>query len=285
MTTKQAIFIMAVNAVVSLIISVSVFLILGRPANPLVESQVESRAPSPSSSPTGAMGPGPAPSAERAVSTAETVTYVAQPGDSLSGIAEKFDVPVEDIMQANGIANPDFLRVGQELIIPIGGLPPATPTLSVSPTSTETPLPFEPPTPLPSETRMSVPAVTATPKPTVVTATRQPQLQVRIKDVLAPGYLAREMVIIYNTGPQPINLKDWTLSDVEGNVYTFPDILLWGNETSLRIHTASGEDTATDLYWNREAATWGKADKADNEATLKDDQGNIVDVYSYKASR
>lgn len=278
MTTKQAIFIMAVNAVISLIISVAVFLILGRPANPIAEGQP----PSSASSPTVAMGPSTAPPAKTAVSTAEAVTYVVQPGDSLSGIAEKFDVPVEELMRANGITNPDFLRVGQELIIPVGGLPPTTPTLPLSPTPTETPLPFEPPTPLPSKTRMGVPAVTATPKPTtVVTATRQLQSQVRIRDIIAPGSLSGEMVIIYNT-KQPLNLENWTLSDVEGNVYTFPDILLWGNEASLRIHTASGEDTATDLYWNLDEAIWGKAD---NEATLQDDQGNIVDVYSYEVPR
>jgi LysM repeat protein len=257
-TTKQAIFIMAVNAVISLIISVTVFLILGRPASPIAEGQP----PSSASSPTVAVGPSTAPPAKTAVSTAEAVT--------------------EELMRANGITNPDFLRVGQELIIPVGGLPPTTPTLPLSPTPTETPLPFEPPTPLPSETRMGVPAVTATPKPTtVVTATRQLQSQVRIRDIIAPGSLSGEMVIIYNTG-QPLNLENWTLSDVEGNVYTFPDILLWGNEASLRIHTASGEDTATDLYWNLDEAIWGKAD---NEATLQDDQGNIVDVYSYEVPR
>ncbi len=277
MTTKQAIFIMAVNAVISLIISVSVFLILGQPTNVMVERQPPSSPPSP----TVATVPSTAPPAETAIATAEAVTYIVQPGDSLSGIADKFGVPVEDLMRANNITNPDFLIVGQELIVPIGGLPPSTPTLPISPTPTETPLPFEPPTPLPSETRMSVPAVTATPQPTAITATRQLPSQVRIRDIIAPGDLSREMVIIYNTG-QPINLKNWTLSDVEGNVYTFPDILLWGNEASLKIHTASGEDTATDLHWNLDKAIWGIAD---NEATLIDDQGNIVDVYIYKVAR
>jgi hypothetical protein len=45
-------------------------------------------------------------------------TYIVQPGDMLSAIAERYSVSMEAIIQVNHISNPDSLEVGQELIIP-----------------------------------------------------------------------------------------------------------------------------------------------------------------------
>src|SRR3972149_8472334 len=46
------------------------------------------------------------------------VRYVVQPGDTLSSISLRFDVPMEEIVQASKLANPDDLNVGDVLIIP-----------------------------------------------------------------------------------------------------------------------------------------------------------------------
>lgn len=45
-------------------------------------------------------------------------TYTVQPGDTLSAIAQQFGVTVEAIAAANGIEDPDFIDVGQVLLIP-----------------------------------------------------------------------------------------------------------------------------------------------------------------------
>ena len=37
--------------------------------------------------------------------------------DTLNAIAEKFGVPIEEIVKANNLTNPDVLSIGQELII------------------------------------------------------------------------------------------------------------------------------------------------------------------------
>jgi LysM repeat protein len=50
--------------------------------------------------------------------THPTRSYVVQSGDTVSGIAAAFGMPVWPILQANPQANPDWLRVGQELTIP-----------------------------------------------------------------------------------------------------------------------------------------------------------------------
>ncbi|MCX6035185.1 MAG: LysM peptidoglycan-binding domain-containing protein, partial [Chloroflexi bacterium] len=46
-------------------------------------------------------------------------TYIVQPGDMLSAIAERYSVSVEVIVQANNISDPDSLEVGQTLTIPV----------------------------------------------------------------------------------------------------------------------------------------------------------------------
>ncbi len=56
-------------------------------------------------------------SAPSAGKTAET-TYTVQPGDTLGGIAQKFGITVDSLVQSNHIANPNLLRVGETLRIP-----------------------------------------------------------------------------------------------------------------------------------------------------------------------
>jgi LysM repeat protein len=46
--------------------------------------------------------------------------YVVQAGDTLSKIADSFDVRQEDLMTLNGITDPDKIEIGQELQIPTG---------------------------------------------------------------------------------------------------------------------------------------------------------------------
>jgi len=46
--------------------------------------------------------------------------HVVQPGDSLSVIAEQYQVPVQAIVEANGIEDVNAIMPGEELIIPAG---------------------------------------------------------------------------------------------------------------------------------------------------------------------
>lgn len=64
------------------------------------------------------------------VPTPTVTIYVVQAGDVLGAIAKRFGTTIEAIAAANGITDPDLIRIGQELIIPPPGgfaLPP-TPT-------------------------------------------------------------------------------------------------------------------------------------------------------------
>ena len=60
------------------------------------------------------------------------VGYVVEAGDTLSGIADRYDSSVEAIMEANELTDPTLIFVGQELIIPgaevLASTPPLAPT-------------------------------------------------------------------------------------------------------------------------------------------------------------
>ena len=53
-----------------------------------------------------------------AAQTNEGPVYIVQSGDTLSLIAYRFNVDLADLMNANGIADPNLLSAGQELVIP-----------------------------------------------------------------------------------------------------------------------------------------------------------------------
>jgi LysM repeat protein len=60
-------------------------------------------------------------------------TYVVQPGDTLSKIAQKFNLNFNDLAAFNGI-NPDHIEVGQTLRIPQpGDVIPTTSTTTTAP--------------------------------------------------------------------------------------------------------------------------------------------------------
>ncbi|MGB0408698.1 MAG: LysM peptidoglycan-binding domain-containing protein [Opitutales bacterium] len=55
-----------------------------------------------------------------------STTYTVERGDTLSRIARKYDTTVRAIKAANGKSS-DMIRVGESLIIPVGGSAPVTP--------------------------------------------------------------------------------------------------------------------------------------------------------------
>jgi len=61
--------------------------------------------------------PGDGPSG-RGGAAAASSKYVVRAGDTLSGIAVQLDVSTADLQAANGLADPDYIYVGQELSVP-----------------------------------------------------------------------------------------------------------------------------------------------------------------------
>lgn len=71
--------------------------------------------------------------ADLAVAQDNVQLYSVEPGDTLGLIAERFNVTVDQLIEFNGIADPNLIQVGQELRIPAAG---DTPGLNALPLAT-----------------------------------------------------------------------------------------------------------------------------------------------------
>lgn len=187
--------------------------------------------------------------------TAETpaegpTTYRVKAGDTLGSISVAFDVPVEDIMAVNGLTDPNVLQVDQELIIPIGGIPTSTP----------------PPT---AETQLPTPIATAA-------VAQGDDALIEVAEVVSVGDLTGEAVSIANKGSQPIALQGWQLADGDGSVYTFGQVILFGDGAAILVHSSPGEDGPADLYWGLPTTVWQKGEVV----TLLDADGNVRAEYT-----
>jgi LysM repeat protein len=118
--------------------------------------------PTPTDTPLATDTPPPTPTATYTPTASPTPpysTYVVQAGDTLSGIASRFGVTVQAIMDANGLTS-TLLNVGTQLVIPSGEGPVAPPA---NPTATQPGAAATPTTPPPSPTPTKKPP-TATPQ-------------------------------------------------------------------------------------------------------------------------
>lgn len=167
------------------------------------------------------------------------ITYAIQSGDTLGGLALRFDVSLEDLLAANDLDEDEILSIGQEIIIPVGGSP----------------------TVAPAATRVATPSAAG------------PALLV-IREIEQPGSLSGETVILTNLG-EVVTLTGWTLSDGRTNRYTFPDVTLFP-DAEISLHTGAGTDSPSDLYWGASDAIWGATGTV---AYLRDASGRLVATY------
>jgi hypothetical protein len=79
--------------------------------------------------------------------------------------------------------------------------------------------------------------------------------------VIGAGTLKDEQIIIQNNGKQELDLNGWSLTDPQGDTYTFPELTLFPG-VKVQLHTTAGQDTPSDLYWGRSAPVWSSGELA-----------------------
>ena len=126
----------------------------------------------------------------------------------------------------------------------------------------------------------STTAVTKTPAGSDTSATgttsQTNQGKVRIGRALFPGQHQRETVVIANDSEQDVVMKGWVLSSSRNISYTFGNVTLF-RSNFINLHTTSGTDVPTDLFWNRSEPAWQVGDVL----TLSN-QGQVVTTYTVK---
>jgi LysM repeat protein len=252
MNRRQLAFVIAVNALVSLVIALMVAWIVDL-RRPDLEELAARFTPAPlavmAATPTLA---GSEPAAQDSVAPAETPAvaaptgptpgetelYIVQVGDSLLGIALRYNISIEDIVAANELTNPDFVFSGQRLNIPIGGI--SEPTVTVPTQSSPT----------------------------------QASAGVQIAAVENSGDPAAEAVLIVNESDSPLNLQNWQLSGEGGTAYIFGNLPLFAG-SSIRVFTGVGSDNSVALYWGQSAPIWAQG----AEVRLVDGERELVDSF------
>jgi hypothetical protein len=75
-------------------------------------------------------------------------------------------------------------------------------------------------------------------------------------------------------------LTGWTIRDASGHVYRFPTFTLRAGY-SVTLHSGSGINTATNLYWDYGAYVWNNSG---DRAILKNKAGTTKDTCSWSGT-
>ncbi len=214
-------------------------------------------------------------------SGSEERTYTVQEGDNPALIADRLEVPLDDLLCANDLGtidDPEFIYPGQALIIPgpdficePGAV--ATPAEEAGePAATAASTPGAGPAESLAEAAAGT-ASAATPVPTVTLAPTAADAQVIIVQIVGAGDVTSEGVVIRNQGGL-VDMEGWTLYDTQGTVFTFPDYRLFAN-AGVTVFSRVGENTAAALFWDETRPVWQPGDVA----TLADADGEVQSTF------
>jgi hypothetical protein len=201
------------------------------------------------------------------------ILHTVKEGDTPFGIAEQYGADGFALMEVNGLNDTAAanMQIGDTLIVPLEGCTLTAADLNpteegdevLSSTAVE-------------ETEDVTPtrgAATPTVRPTVTIPPTAANAKVTLLDVTDAGDVTAEGVEIENTG-DTVNIARWTLSDADGNEFTFPEQFLFSN-ARVTVYTRAGSNTAIAFYWGRDASVW----EAGDVVTLKDDDGVVQSTY------
>ena len=254
MRTKRWALFIGLNVIVSVLTTLGVLAIRGNGERVIVVTATPG--PLPLDQVPTAIPAGPVTAPVTGTVPSPAVGYTVQSGDTLSGIAFALGVSLEDLLSANNLTEDSVINPGQVLTIPQG----EQPTQAVS-TPSPIPATSTPPTP----TRLP----TATPTP-------PGPVQVRIQELLAPGELEREGVVLINRG-RTVNLEGWTLGPAGSDlVYVFPRLTL-AQGVPVTLYTIVGSDSPQSLHWGVDEAQWGESGVS---IELRDAEGDLIATYT-----
>lgn len=86
-----------------------------------------------------------------------------------------------------------------------------------------------------------------------------------------------EYVQFRNKCFHPLPLKGWTVKDSSSSSFVFPSFSL-ANKTIVTLHTGSGKNNQTDLFWGKSIPVWNNNGDA---LLVWDAQGKLMLNYSY----
>ena len=97
-------------------------------------------------------------------------------------------------------------------------------------------------------------------------------------DDLTNTALNKEWVQIHNYGVKPWTLTGWSLRDVTGYKFRFPEGFTVQPGATITVHTGSGSNRTYHLYWGQGSYIWNNTG---DKAILKNATGKVVDTCAY----
>lgn len=99
--------------------------------------------------------------------------------------------------------------------------------------------------------------------------------QIQVVAVVGAGDLQNERVSLRHVGDQDVALAGWRLRDASGIEFRFPALVLHPG-AQVSVYTREGNDTATELYWDRQVPVWSSGELV----SLLDAEGVLQATYS-----
>lgn len=195
------------------------------------------------------------------------ILHTVEAGDTPFGIAEIYGANGFTLMEINGLTEESAtrLQIGDVLIVPLEGcsLRRADVAPADSDNADET-----------AEVGEVAEATAEAIRPTLTLPPTAVNAQVEIVNVLNPGDITAEGVEIRNRGGA-VDLNGWTLSDGDGNVFTFPAQRVFTN-AQITVFTRAGQNTPIALFWGRREAVFGEPGDV---VTLADTNGAVQSTF------
>ena len=178
--------------------------------------------------------------------------YTIKAGDFPGRVANQFGVAVGDLLAANDLTEQDAtrLQIGQTLVIPVNGC-------GLKPTGAPTETP----------TKIVVPTKPAT----ATLAPTSASTELEVVQVINAGDITSEGVEIRNRSQDVVEIANWTLSDGQGNTFTFPSYQMFGGRRVI-IYTRAGSNTPVALFWGLTKPVWNAPNAV---ITITDDKGVV----------
>ena len=90
--------------------------------------------------------------------------------------------------------------------------------------------------------------------------------------------LNKEYVQVRNSGAKPWTLTGWSIRDVTGYKFAFPEGFTVQPGDTVTIHTGSGKNRPLHLYWGQGSYVWNNTG---DKVTFKNSSGKVVDTCAY----
>lgn len=176
-------------------------------------------------------------------------------GDTPYGVALRYGADFQELLDINDLTleSSQNLQIGDILIVPlegcldeVGDAPAADAGLAAAPTAEATSTPVN--------------------------------ASFEIVAFEGLGDITAEAIRLRNIGER-VNMSSWTLSDEDGNSFTFPVTMLFP-QGEVVIYTRSGTSTADARFWGKDESVWA----AGESLTLSDETGRALQTLQIPAN-